>query len=326
MSIANTNIFRKSQNSSVPTVSVIMNCLNCERYLREAIDSVFAQTYEDWEIIFWEDKASKDNSEKIAKSYGSKLRYFRSDVSLPLYGSRNLALQKARGKYIAILDCDDMWMPTKLEEQIALLERDDGIGMVYSDAFRFNEKGKEKRRFEINKPHRGNIFSELLLCNFINTQTVIIRREVFDSMDHCFDGRLIMSGDYDAYLRISYRWKVDYVDKPLARHRVHRNSKSWRDGRKLLSVELGLVIENLRQNVCGLEDKYSEGVRSLKRWRDVELSLLDWENGSKSEARKRLNVYVHDGVYYLILSLLMYFPYRYVFYLCHRMYTKNIIA
>jgi len=326
MSVSNNNKSRKFHDSSAPTVSVIMNCLNCERYLREAIDSVFAQTYEDWEIIFWEDKGSEDNSENIAKSYGSKLRYFKSDVSLPLYGSRNLALQKARGKYIAILDCDDMWLPTKLEEQIALLERDDGVGLVYSDAFNFNEKGKEKRKFEIHKPYRGNIFSELLLCNFISTQTAVIRREAFDSMDRWFDGRLIQTGDYDAYLRISYRWKVDYVDKPLARYRVHRNSKTWSDGRKLLSVELDLVIENLRQNVCGFEDKYPEGARSLKRLRDVQLSLLDWENGDKREARKKINVYIRDGVSYLILSLLMYFPYRYVYYTCHRMYTKNIIA
>ena len=326
MSVTSENKSRKPHDSSAPKVSVIMNCLNCERYLREAIDSVFAQTYEDWEIIFWEDNASKDNSEKIAKSYGHKLRYFRSDVSLPLYGSRNLAVQKARGKYIAILDCDDLWLPTKLEEQIALFERDDGLGLVYSDAFIFNEKGKQKRKSEIHKPYRGNIFSELLLCNFINTQTVVIRREAFDSMDHWFDGRLIMAGDYDAYLRISYRWKVDYVDKPLARYRVHGNSKSWRDGRKLLSSELDLVIENLKQNVCEFEDKYPEGVRALRRLRDVQLSLLDWENGDKREARKRLSVYIHDGIYYLILPFLMYFPYRYVFSPCHRMYTKNIIV
>ncbi|MBT6050292.1 MAG: glycosyltransferase family 2 protein, partial [Candidatus Scalindua sp.] len=97
MSVSNGNKSGEVFDSSAPTVSVIMNCLNCEKYLREAIDSVFAQTYEDWEIVFWEDSASKDSSESIARSYGSKLRYFRSDVSLPLYGSRNLAVQKARG-------------------------------------------------------------------------------------------------------------------------------------------------------------------------------------------------------------------------------------
>ena len=172
MTAAKNDQFGEFYDSTVPTVSVIMNCLNCEKYLREAIDSVFAQTYEDWEIIFWEDAASKDDSEEIARSYGSKLRYFRSDVSLPLYGSRNLAVQKARGKYIAILDCDDMWVPTKLEEQIPLLEQDEDVGLVYSDCYLFNESRKEKRSFEFKKPYRGNVFSELLFENFIGLSAV----------------------------------------------------------------------------------------------------------------------------------------------------------
>ena len=326
MSVLNDNQFGEIYNSSVPTVSVIMNCLNCERYLREAIDSVFAQTYEDWEIIFWEDKASEDNSENIAKSYGEKLRYFRADVSLPLYGSRNLALQKARGKYIAILDCDDLWLPTKLEEQIPLFENDEGIGLVYGDIILFNEKGKEKRSFEFKKPYRGNVFSELLFENFINTQTVLIRKEAFDSLDTFFDGRLIMSGDYDAYLRISYGWKVDYVDKPLARYRVHRNSKSWRDGRKLVTVEIDLMMDNLRKTVDEFEKNYPEEIRLLKRRRDVQLSLLDWENGDKKKARTRLHVYVRDSIAYLALYLLTYLSYRYFFYPCYRLYTKNLMA
>jgi glycosyltransferase involved in cell wall biosynthesis len=326
MSLSKDSQFQKCHDSSVPTVSVIMNCLNCETYLREAIDSVFAQTYEDWEIIFWEDKASKDNSERIAKSYGNKLRYFRSDVSLPLYGSRNLAVQKAKGKYIAILDCDDLWLPTKLEEQVPLLERYDETGLVYSDAFLFNERGKEKRQFEITKPYRGDIFSELLLSNFINTQTVVIRRDAFDSMGAPFDERLVMAGDFDAYLRIGYKWKVDYVNKPLARYRVHVNSKSQRDGRKLFSTELDLIVDNLKNTVNGFEDKYTMELGVVMRVRDVQLSLLDWENGDKKKARKRLRIHIRDGIAYLILYLLMYLPYRYVFNLCHRIYTKGIVV
>ena len=326
MSASTDNLFKETYESTVPTVSVIMNCLNCEKYLREAINSVFAQTYEDWEIIFWEDNASKDDSENIARSYGDKLRYFRSDVSLPLYGSRNLAVQEARGEYIAILDCDDIWLPTKLEEQIALLEQDEDVGLVYSDCYSFNEKGKEKRSFKFKKPHRGNIFSELLMENFINTQTVVIRRKAFESLNFFFDGRLIMAGDYDAYLRISYRWKVDYVDKPLARYRVHRNSKSWKDGRALITVELDLIIENLKKSVPGFEEKYKEEVRLLKRRRDIQLSLLDWENGDKKRARTRLHVYILDSIAFLTLYFLTYLSYRYFFYPCYRLYTKDLMA
>ncbi len=326
MSTSNDSLLKEACGSTVPTVSVIMNCLNCEKYLREAIDSVFAQTYKDWEIIFWEDKASEDNSENIAKSYGDKLRYFRADVSLPLYGSRNLALQKARGKYIAILDCDDIWLPTKLEEQIPLLEQDEEVGLVYSDCYLFNEKGKEKRSFKSKKPHRGNIFSALLTENFINTQTVVIRRKAFDALKTFFDGRLIMAGDYDAYLRISYRWKVDYVDKPLARYRVHRNSKSWKDGRKLITVELDLIIESLNEAVYGFEEKYCEEVRLLRRRRDIQLSLLDWESGDKKKARKRIYTYIHDSVSFQILYLLTYLSFSYFFYPCYRLYTKDLMA
>ena len=326
MLLSKDNQSRKSNNSSAPTVSVIMNCLNCENYLREAIDSVFAQTYEDWEIIFWEDKASKDNSENIARSYGHKLRYFRSDVPLPLYGSRNLAVQEARGKYIAILDCDDLWLPTKLEEQIQLLESDEEIGLVYSDIISFSEKGKERRSFEFKKPHRGNVFSELLRENFINTQTVLIRREVLDCLNTPFDGRLIMSGDYDAFLRISYKWEIDYVDKPLARYRVHRNSKSWRDGRKLVTVEIDLMMDNLRKSVNEFDRDYPEEIRHLKRRRDVQLSLLDWENGDRKKARTRLHSYVRDGISYLTLYFLTYLSYRFFFYPFYRLYTKNLMA
>jgi glycosyltransferase involved in cell wall biosynthesis len=326
MSVLKDNKCGEVRDSSAPAVSVIMNCLNCERYLKEAIDSVFAQTYGEWEIIFWEDKASKDNSEKIARSYGRKLRYFRSEVSLPLYGSRNLAVQKARGKYIAILDCDDIWLPEKLEGQVRLLESDNEIGLVYSDVISFNEKGKERRSFEFKKPYRGNIFSELLFENFINTQTVLIRKEVFDSLNTAFDGRLIMSGDYDAYLRISYKWKVDYVDKPLARYRVHRNSKTWRDGRELITVEIDLMMDNLRKVVNGFDKNYPEEIRHLNRRRDVQLSLIDWESGDRKKARMRLHSYIHDSFSFLTLYLLTYMSYRYVFSPCYRLYTKNLMA
>jgi glycosyltransferase involved in cell wall biosynthesis len=326
MTAAKNDQFGEFYDSTVPTVSVIMNCLNCEKYLREAIDSVFAQTYEDWEIIFWEDAASKDDSEEIARSYGSKLRYFRSDVSLPLYGSRNLAVQKARGKYIAILDCDDMWVPTKLEEQIPLLEQDEDVGLVYSDCYLFNESRKEKRSFEFKKPYRGNVFSELLFENFINLQTVLIRKEALDRLGTFFDERLIMSGDYDANLRISYSWKVDYIDKPLARYRVHRNSKSWRDGRKLVTVEIDLMVDNLMKTVNELEKNYPEEIRLLKRRRDVQLSLLDWENGDKKKARTRLQIYVRDSIAYLILYLLTFMSYKYFFFPCYKLYTKNLMA
>ena len=89
-----------------PLVSVIMNCYNGEKYLRESIDSVVAQTYENWELIFW-DNHSTDNSAQIVQSYGdSRIYYFCSQTFTPLGEARNLAIKQSNSEFIAILDCN----------------------------------------------------------------------------------------------------------------------------------------------------------------------------------------------------------------------------
>ena len=105
------------ENKYQPLVSVIMNCYNGEKYLREAIDSVYAQTYKNWEIIFW-DNASTDTSAEITNTYDSKLRYFKGEKTIALGAARNKALEKCSGEYISFLDVDDMWIEEKLELQV----------------------------------------------------------------------------------------------------------------------------------------------------------------------------------------------------------------
>lgn len=308
-----------------PEVSIIMNCRNAEKYIGEALDSVFDQTFTGWEVIFWEDLDSNDKSGEIARSYGSRIRCFKAAQKLPLYGARNLAIEKARGRHIAILDCDDIWMRTKLEEQMELFEKDAETGLVCCDTIIFNELGKEKRLFEFKRPARGRAFKELLVSNFITTSSAVFSRAAF-SGDAPFDGRLHMSGDYDAWLRISRRWKIDYVDKPLVRYRVHSKSITWTEGRQLNAVELGIIAENLKSGDEGLEEKFPEGMRLLLRRRDVQKALTEWEAGNNLSARRRIRPYAFDGAEYLALYLLMYLPYRHAYHWCYRAYNRNIMA
>ena len=114
--------------SAVPLVSVIMNCLNCSRYLVEAIDSVYAQTYTHWEIVLW-DNASQEELGKLLSHYDERLRYFRSDSTTPLGAARNQAMQHAKGEFIAFLDCDDVWLPGKLEAQLEVFSHKQ-VGVV----------------------------------------------------------------------------------------------------------------------------------------------------------------------------------------------------
>ena len=122
--------------SNTPLVSAIIIFLNEERYLREAIESVFAQTYDNWELLLVDD-GSTDGSTKIACLYAEqhpkKIRYLEhiGHKNRGMSASRNLGVVNAKGEYIAHLDADDVWLPHKLERQVAILEKYPEADLVY---------------------------------------------------------------------------------------------------------------------------------------------------------------------------------------------------
>lgn len=209
----------------MPLVSVIMNCHNCSKYLPQALDSVYQQTFKDYEIIFWDNK-STDNSAEIALNYGEPLRYFREEEFLPLGAARNAAIEKAAGKYIALLDCDDMWLPEKLERQIPLLESDPDLGLVFSDSFYINDKGDVAKAtvFDEVKPYSEEVFFNLLTKpNFIPCLTAIFRKEIHEKVGG-FKPYLKNSEEHELFLRIAYHYKVSYIPTPLAKYRLHEGN------------------------------------------------------------------------------------------------------
>ena len=157
----------KTDNINIqPLVSIIMNCYNGEKYLREAIDSVYSQTYQNWEIIFW-DNASTDNSEKIAKSFDSKLRYFKGRETIPLGQARNKALNECKGKFIAFLDCDDLWLNEKLDYQMNIMVSRNDIVVCYSNGYFLDGLTKTKKKLEANtKGKRFDFVQEQIFGKF----------------------------------------------------------------------------------------------------------------------------------------------------------------
>ena len=128
-----------------PLVSVIMNCHNGEKFLKESINSLMSQTYKNWELIFWDNK-SFDNSKKIIKKFKDKrIKYFKSEKFRNLYHSRNLAIKKAKGKYIGFLDVDDLWERTKLKKQMKHFLKNQNIKIIYSNFFLINQIKKKKK-------------------------------------------------------------------------------------------------------------------------------------------------------------------------------------
>ena len=130
----------------MPRVSIIMNVRNGATTLPEAIDSALAQTFADWELIVWDDR-STDESAQIATEYRDpRIRYFLSPEETPLGKARHLAMRQAHGEWLAFLDQDDVWMPHKLEKQMALAAP--GIGIIYGRAVLFDARRGNLRDYD----------------------------------------------------------------------------------------------------------------------------------------------------------------------------------
>ncbi len=211
-----------------------MNCHNCGRYLHKALDSIYQQTFKDYEVIFWDNK-STDNSADIALSYGKPLRYFQGEDFLPLGAARNLAIENARGEYIAFLDCDDEWLPEKLEKQVHFLDSNKEIALVYSDSYFIDEKGRVRKKtfFNFLKPFKGYVFNKLILDNFIPLLTVIIRKDVLNKVG-IFNPIYNINEEHDLWLKVAENYSIDFINQPLAKYRSHdgnisKNLELWVD-------------------------------------------------------------------------------------------------
>ena len=241
-----------------PLVSVVINCFNGEKYLRQAIDSVINQTYKNWELIFW-DNQSKDDTAKIFKSYKNpKLKYFYSSEHTTLYKARNLAMKNCKGEFISFLDSDDWWVPEKLEKQIKLFDKQD-VGLVYSNYYIYDEDS-QKKKLAFNNLPSGLVTNSLIKDYKVGIITVIIRKKILNNSNEGFNDKYNIIGDFDYVLRLSKLNKFDCVQEGLAYWRAHKDNNRYVNY-ELEIKELEFWLEN--QNVFE-KDKIDEIVKIIK--------------------------------------------------------------
>jgi glycosyltransferase involved in cell wall biosynthesis len=204
----------------MPTVSVIIPTYQRAHWVSEAIESVLAQTYKDYDIIVVND-GSTDNTAEVLNQFQNKIKIIEQENKGNSV-ARNIAIQNSQGQYIAFLDDDDRWMPNKLEKQIALLESNSKIGLSYSDMFFFNDKEVFLELRGKKQPINLGRISWMLFL-FGNSvplaSSVVVRREALDEIG-LFDESLLRCEDYDLWLRISEKWLLYYLDEPLTMYRL----------------------------------------------------------------------------------------------------------
>lgn len=289
----------------MPKVTVIMNCYNSAEHLREAMDSVFGQTWTDWEIVFW-DNCSTDESPAIAQSYGPKVRYFRGETNVPLGAARNLAIARAEGELLAFLDCDDEWLPTKLERQVALFEANPRVGLACTDTEMFGEKGTLSRMFESTRPARGMVFRELMTRQWISMSSAMIRKAALESLGEWFDESLNVCEEADVFYRIAKTWELDHVDEPLTRWRVHGVNTTFRKFGQFADETLR-ILDKHRRLYPGYEEAYPDLVSLLTRRAAFQKAVALWREGKGKEARALARPYADSPKVRLFL-LASWFP------------------
>lgn len=292
----------------MPDVSIIMNCLNGEKYLREAIDSIYVQTYNDWEIIFW-DNASTDNSAEIANSYDSRLRYFRGEKTVPLYSARNLALKQAKGRYIAFLDTDDIWLPQKLEWQLPLIKDNDKVGLVCSNIEILEVNGRIRNGNICRWQPNVSMFRQLLRHYTIHILTAIISRASLDASGGQFDESLKLCGDTDLFLRIAHDWDIKYLHLATARYREHGENLFLKCADDF-PVELEYIINKLSSLYEDFNKNYEMEIIELRMRLQKGLAVSKWKSGNSQESRRLLFKHLLCVRSFILLYLLSFFSYN----------------
>lgn len=243
---------------STPLISVVMNCYNGEKYLREAIDSVRAQTYPHWELVFW-DNRSTDGSAAIAQSYGDdRIRYILAPEHTTLGGARRLAVNECRGDFISFLDTDDIYLPENLSRKLEFIERE-SAAVVYGGVIYINEHGTERRR---RLPiHRSGMILDAMLRQFeTDVPTMMIRRATLLETKLNFDERIFGSEEYDLLLLLSATHRFAVVREYLSKLRHHRSSLTYSVMEKW-SADRMLTLAKLKERHPGLEDRYPSAFR-----------------------------------------------------------------
>ena len=198
----------------MPTVSIILPTYNRAHLLPRAINTVLAQTYQDFELIVVND-GSTDRTNPILRSFTDpRLRCLHHEQNRGVSAARNTGIRASRGAYIAFQDSDDLWWPTKLARQLEAFEQVSLDTAVVFCQFQYVKNSISKLVPPADKKFEDNIYNRLLQGNFITTQATLVRRTAL-SQENLFNESLPCLVDWELWLRLATLFRFHYLPEPL---------------------------------------------------------------------------------------------------------------
>ncbi|WP_283403315.1 glycosyltransferase family A protein [Halorubrum sp. DM2] len=213
----------QSRNQENIQVSIIIPVYNQPDLLADALDSIYRQTIDNYEVIVIDDNSDVDYG-PIIDSYDSRVTLVVHDENKGAAEARNTGIDAAKSDFLAFLDADDLWRPTKLAKQLSVFQRgSEKLGLVYTGYVQQNIDETNKR---VLPEASGEIYiSQLERDQLHPTSTVMLKRECLEQVGG-FDSSLPSRQDYDLWIRITERFEVDYVDEILVEKREQEDSIS----------------------------------------------------------------------------------------------------
>ncbi len=206
----------------MPKVSVIIPAYNAMTYLSETLQSVIRQTFSDFEVLIVNDGSTDQIEQWVAGLSEPRVKLI-SQVNQGVSAARNTGITHAQGEYIAFLDADDLWEPTKLEKQVYSLEKNPAIGLVYTWTAFIDESAKPTGVFIISHAE-GNVWEQIVVRDMISTgSSPMIRRDCFAKVGG-FDPQISGGEDRELWSRIAACYPFAVIKECLTLYRRHPNN------------------------------------------------------------------------------------------------------
>lgn len=231
-------------NSNKPLVSVLMPVFNGEKYIWQAIDSILQQTFNDFELVIVND-GSTDQSIKIINSYHDpRIKLYQNDRNRGLSYTRNKCLEYSKGEYIAKLDCDDIALPTRLEDQVMFLNNNKDFGLIGGWVQFIDEADNlgDVCQFEASAE---KIPSIMLFHNCFAQSALMFRRNALP--EEWYREPFPPAEDYDLWLRIVRKTKVSNLQKVVTYYRLHDSNVSKTKVDAMLAAEQKILLWQLEE-------------------------------------------------------------------------------
>lgn len=277
--------------ATAPKVSVIIPTFNRKAYVQEAIDSVLAQTYLDYEVIVVDDGSTDGTEQALRGRYGDRIRY-RWQENQGESVARNCALEMSSGQYIGLLDSDDLWFPEKLEKQVAVLQRSSDAALVFAQTCLIDSNGRRMDLPPVGHDIQASDLTLESLCvrNAMGSaaSTAMVRRSHFEEAGG-YDESIQYGEDWDLWLRLRQLGPFVLIDEPLASMRVHLGSQ-WHFPRpESLDRRLEDHLRVLDKAFSAWPGKVPTGLRARSLANHYALlAFMDYVIGRPEIAQRRL--------------------------------------